>query len=410
VRSKIFWSVVLLSLAAVIAVTVMLLKQPDVETFLADHWSYPVPPQGNPPETFSTLEASLDPESCGQCHAAQYQQWRSSLHSHTMGPGIRWQLQLADAETAKSCLRCHAPMSEQLALLSQERGWSKSSTLPPEYIPPDLHQQGLVCAACHLRSHTRYGPVASNIGGGTGTEGEAEAHDGFVAHEAFEDSRFCANCHQFPETGSRINGKLHEDTYNQWRASRFAEQGKHCQSCHMPQRQHLWKGIHDKDMTRSALSVRLDVWQAVPGKLDVSAEVTNSGAGHHFPTYLVPEVVLHLEYVDAAGQVSELAKYILAWRANLALTEEVFDQRLAAGQTVLLSAEKYNAEAKGSIRLRVSVAPRQHYVRTFESYLKDNSEKLKKETLALLRQAISEARAMEYEYTAAQKSLQGIAN
>ena len=402
---RLSWLVSTLILIAIIWSAVSYLGNASVDDFLEQHWSYPIPGQGKPPQHFSELEASLDPASCGQCHAAQYEQWRSSLHSHTMGPGIRWQLQLADVETAKSCLRCHAPMSEQLALLSQERGWSKLETSPPDYIPPNLHEQGLVCAACHLRSHTRYGPVAS-----ASVDTETEVHGGFVEHQAFEDSRFCANCHQFPETGSRINGKLHEDTYNQWRASQFAEQGKHCQSCHMPQRQHLWKGIHDKDMTRSALSVRLDVWQAVPGKLDVSAEVTNSGAGHHFPTYLVPEVLLHLEYVDTAGQVSELAQYTLAWRANLALTEEVFDQRLAAGESVLLSAEKYNAEAKDSIRLRVSVAPRQHYVRTFESYLKANSQKLKKETLALLRQAISEARAMEYEYIAAQQPLQGIAN
>ena len=382
----------------------MLLKQPDVETFLADHWSYPIPPQGKPPETFSALEASLDPESCGECHTAQYQQWRSSLHSHTMGPGIRWQLQLADVDTAKSCLRCHAPMSEQLALLSQERGWSKVETSPPDYIPPNLHEQGLVCAACHLRSHKRYGPVASNAGS------DSSVHDGFVTHRAFGDSRFCANCHQFSETGPRLNGKLREDTYNQWRETRFAREEKHCQSCHMPQRQHLWKGIHDEGMTRSALSVEFDVQQSVSGELEVTAEVTNSGAGHHFPTYLVPEVLLQLEYVDASGQVSGLARYLLAWRANLALTEELFDKRLAAGEAVSLTGKKNNAEAGGSIRLRVSVAPRQHYVRTFESYLNANRDALNQETLALLQQAIRESKATEYEYIAAEQSLAGVAN
>lgn len=402
--SRLVWSVFLFVLACAIALAVTLLKTPSVETFLADYWSYPIASQGKPPGQFSELEASLNPQSCGECHAAQYQQWRSSLHSHTMGPGIRWQLQLADVETAKSCLRCHAPMSEQLALLSQERGWSKIEASPPGYIPPNLHEQGLVCAACHLRSHNRYGPAANKV------DSEASAHDGFVEHKAFEDSRFCATCHQFPETGSRLNGKLREDTYNQWRATRFAQEEKHCQSCHMPQRQHLWKGIHDENMTRSALSVEFAVQQSASGGLEVRAEVTNSGAGHHFPTYLVPEVLLHLEYVDASGQVSGLARHLLAWRANLALTEELFDKRLASGETVSLSGKKNNTEPGGSIRLRVSVAPRQHYVRTFESYLSANRNTLNQETLALLQRAISESKATEYEYIAAQLSLAGIAN
>lgn len=401
--SKVFWSVVLLSLAAIITL-VMLLKQPDVDTFLADHWSYPVAPQGEPPETFSALEASLDPESCSQCHAAQYQQWRSSLHSHTMGPGIRWQLQLADADTAKSCLRCHAPMSEQLALLSQQRGWSKSSALPPEYIPPDLHQQGLVCAACHVRSHRRYGPPASN------SSPDITVHGGFVEHKAFEDSRFCAHCHQFPETGSRINGKLHEDTYNQWKASRFSAEGTQCQSCHMPQRQHLWKGIHDEAMTRSAVTVKLGIEQAAGGENIVYADVTNSGAGHHFPTYLVPEVLLSLEYVDAIGEVTRLARHVLAWRANLALTREVFDQRLASGESVRVNSNPVLLGQQGRIRLRVSVAPRQHYVRTFESYLKANAKNLDDETRGLLEQAITEAKATEYDFIAADQPLQRVAN
>jgi len=404
VNSKLVWPSVLLVLAAVIGGTVTLLRPASTEAFLAEYWSYPIAPQGKPPTQFSALEASLDPQSCGECHTAQYQQWRGSLHSHTMGPGIRWQLRLADMETAKSCLRCHAPMSEQLALLSQQRGWSKTGTAPPDHIPPNLHEKGLVCAACHLRSHRRHGPDASKA------DIDTRVHGGFDTHKAFEDSLFCATCHQFPETGARLNGKLREDTYNQWRETRFAQEGKHCQSCHMPQRQHLWRGIHDEDMTRSALSVQFDVQQSAPGKLEVRAEVTNSGAGHHFPTYLVPEVLLHLEYVDASGQVTGLSRHLLAWRANLALTEELFDKRLAAGESVSLTGKTKLGEVGGSIRLRVSVAPRRHYVRTFESYLSANRNTLDQETLAVLQQAISESKATAYEYIAAQQQLSGIAN
>lgn len=375
-----------------------------VDDFLQQHWQYPIAAQGQPPVQFSALEASLNPADCGSCHAAQFEQWRSSLHSHTMGPGILWQLHFTDLKNTKACLRCHAPMTEQLALQAQARGWSDPNLAPPAYVPPDLHAQGLVCAACHVRAHTRFGPKAS------APPATASAHGGFVEHEAFADSRFCANCHQFAEDGPRLNGKLREDTYNQWRATRFAIEGKHCQNCHMPQRQHLWRGIHDPAMTASALSVEI-VWLEENGRLvGASAAVSNSGAGHDFPTYLVPEVVLHLEYVDAAGAVTELAQEVIGWKANLALTEEIFDTRLAAGEARSLSGRHDNLEPSGKIRLRIQVAPRQQYRLTFESYLAGSGNKLKPVVRELLQQAIAEARAAEYEFIAGERPLPGIAN
>jgi hypothetical protein len=379
-------------------------KKTSVDDFLENHWVYPIPAQGKPPADFSELEASLDPASCGQCHADQFAQWRSSLHSHTMGPGIRWQLQLADSKTAQSCLRCHAPMTEQLALFSQERGWSSNRSTPPDYIPENLHRQGLVCAACHVRAHERHGPVASR------PDVDRNVHGGFEEHEAYSDSLFCANCHQFKEDGPRVNGKLRENTYQEWLATDFAQQGQHCQSCHMPQRQHVWRGIHDMEMTRSALSVELASQPDADGAYQLQAVVTNTGAGHYFPTYMVPEIVLHLEVVDAEGGVRELARDIIAWRVNLALTEEIFDQRLAPGESHRLSGKLQNIAGYSQLRLRIHVAPRQHYVRTFEDYLQHNRNKLQAETLSLLQQSIQEARAVEYQFIAAELSIDRVAN
>lgn len=375
-----------------------------VDEFLQNHWEYPVPAQGKPPADFSALEASLDPASCGQCHIKQHDQWRSSLHSHTMGPGIRWQLQLVDMKTAQSCLRCHAPMTEQLALFAQERGWSNANNAPPDYIPDNLHRQGLVCAACHVRAHVRHGPVASK------PDADRNVHGGFEEHQAYSDSRFCANCHQFAEDGPRVNGKLRENTYQEWLATDFAQQGRHCQSCHMPQRQHVWRGIHDKEMTRSALSVELAARPDADGAYKLQALVTNSGAGHYFPTYMVPEIVLYLEVLDSEGRVHELAQHIIAWRVNLALTEEIFDQRLAPGELVQLNGKLQNIAGYSQLRLRISVAPRQHYVRTFEDYLIHNRNKLQPETLALVEQSIDEARAAEYEFIATELSIEHVAN
>ncbi|MCW9047093.1 MAG: cytochrome c family protein, partial [Gammaproteobacteria bacterium] len=89
---------ILIAIGIAVAITLVLLigngfkldqlfsKKASVDEFLQNHWNYPIPAQGKPPVSFSALEASLDPASCGQCHADQFAQWRSSLHSHTMGP------------------------------------------------------------------------------------------------------------------------------------------------------------------------------------------------------------------------------------------------------------------------------------------------------------------------------------
>ena len=87
-----------------------------VQVFLDRHWTVPVPPQGPPPSRFSPLEASLAPDACGACHAPQYADWKTSLHSQSMGPGVRGQtlgMVEEDPETARQCYTCHAPLSEQ---------------------------------------------------------------------------------------------------------------------------------------------------------------------------------------------------------------------------------------------------------------------------------------------------------
>lgn len=375
-----------------------------VEAFLARHWSHPLPPQGAAPQGYSELEASLAPSACGQCHAEQYRQWQGSLHSHAMGPGIQWQMRLADPATARSCLRCHAPLAEQFALLAQERGWSRSTSQPPAYVATDLHQQGLVCAACHVRKHQRFGPSARQ------QDANRNVHGGFVEHEAFGDSRFCATCHQFAEDGPRLNGKLREDAYNQWLGSRYAKDGVACQSCHMPERRHLWKGIHDPEMTRKALTTKIQFVRENETVTGVQAQVINTGAGHHFPTYLVPEVQVYLQYVDAEGKVTTLDRHIIGWRANVELTKEVFDQRLAVGEAVTLSGRIAAGRSDGQVRVYVRVLPRQQYVRTFEDYLLKNRRRLDAATRSLLQQAISEARAMEYDFIAVQRPLSAVAN
>jgi hypothetical protein len=369
--------------------------QAGTSKFLQQHWPAVLPAQGEPPADFTPLEASLDPQSCGQCHAAQFAQWQTSLHAHTMGPGIQWQLQLMNQQQGNKCLRCHAPLAEQKALLALQRGWPNApATNPPAWLPANLADSGLVCAGCHLRRHQRFGPPPRRA-----LTGELP-HGGFIATAAFQDSRFCAACHQHDETENppMVNGKLLEDTWNQWRQSPQAQQGVQCQGCHMPDRQHLWRGIHDADMTRTALDVQLVVKRTAANAASVEARVHNRGAGHLFPTYMVPKVTLvfSLSRRDT-GEAHEFYRDVIGWQVNTELTEEQFDTRIAPGDSRVLNLPLTltEAEAPWEVVLFAEVAPLEHYERTFKQSLTHAAE-LSAETLAALRQALAEAEASRY--------------
>src|SRR5437016_14227197 len=86
-----------------------------------------------------------------------------------------------------------------------------------------------------------------------------------------------------------------QNTYADWKASRFAREGVQCQDCHMPERRHRWRGIHDADMVRSGLTITARPGAARYRAGDVAVvtlRVTSTRIGHAFPTYVTPRVVL----------------------------------------------------------------------------------------------------------------------
>ena len=79
----------------------------------SDYWRLPLAPQGEAPDHWSAPERSLAPESCAECHADQYEQWRTSLHAGAFSPGLVGQLLTYDAVQISGCMQCHAPLAEQ---------------------------------------------------------------------------------------------------------------------------------------------------------------------------------------------------------------------------------------------------------------------------------------------------------
>lgn len=357
--------------------------------FLDGYWTRPLQPVQQKP---STPHVPLDPASCGACHAEQLDGWRRSLHSRAVGPGLLGQLvNMAPHATQEhqECIRCHAPLSEQAESLVASLSGNAKPTAPPG--GPRLHEQGVVCAACHVRGDRWYGPTRRD---GSQPVGDTTQfpHGGWTASPAFEDSRFCAACHQFEKDGYALNGKLLENTYEEWQSSRHAREGRTCQSCHMPERRHLWRGIHDPEMVKTGVTIRTTAPAVASGVVTAALAIENSGVGHHFPTYVTPRIVAEIRQEDAAGKPLDgtAREHVIARQVPLDLSREIADTRIAPGAQAVLD---YRAAAHADaafLVFRVTVEPDAFYAAFYRSLLEANQAGRGEK---MLRQALQDATA-----------------
>ena len=296
-----------------------------------NYWTLPLAPQGKAPAGWTEIERSLAPEDCGGCHADRYAEWRSSLHAKAFSPGLVGQLLGMDRSEAESCMNCHAPLAEQKAAFAAARARNRGHVAAAS----GLAAAGNSCAGCHRRAHRTYGPPARQTGA-TGP-GRADApHGGVVRAAGFERSEFCAVCHQFPPDQA-VNGKPLQNTVAEWQASPQARRGETCQTCHMPERQHLWRGVHDPAMVARGLT-----WKTESTPEGVRIELTNSGVGHAFPTYVTPKTVIRAVPLDAAGRPLEAGavEHVIQRRVVFEGGDwvEKHDTRLMPGEKAVLLA------------------------------------------------------------------------
>ncbi len=358
----------ILMLSGIMLVAAML--DPGLPT---NYWDYPSASQGVSPHDWSKLEADLRPEACAQCHVEQFDAWKNSLHAHAYSPGLVGQFPAMGHINANECLVCHAPLKEQLydndesmdasilLRLKHQEGFDRDANLDAEKLP--LRHSGVSCAVCHVRGGERFGPP-STTSGAIGKQ-QTSAHGGFTATTAFEQSQFCASCHQFPQSMA-INGKPLENTLTEWKSSSFPGKGVTCQGCHMPDRKHEFRGIHDPDMVRKGLDLKL-----TQQKNSANLTITSKWIGHAFPTYVTPKVVIAAEAKDAKGvvlkqwqwEVVREVEYNNGW-------QEVRDTRLMPGESRAFIAQSLPAKAV-KIRYWVRVIPDNFYKGIYHSLLED---------------------------------------
>lgn len=362
-----------------------------VADFLARHWQRPLPANGAAPATFTSGETSLAPADCGNCHAQQFADWRTALHSRAMGPGLLGQLRNMGAEDRdghQSCLQCHAPLAEQAEHLADSLAGGAGA---PHGVSS---AHGLTCAGCHVREHRRYGPPRQD--GSVPAPRGALPHDGWQTSAAFSDSRFCAACHQFDADGPSLAGKPLENTYAEWQASRHAREGRSCQSCHMPQRRHLWRGIHDAEMVKSGIAVEAALTAAGNGHVGATLQIANTGVGHAFPTYVTPHVVVEIGQADERGRLlaDTVDRHLIARDVSLDLTSEHADTRLQPDERRRYVYDRPRHPRAAALTFRIMVEPDAFYAAFYRATLADPDFRAGR---VELREALQRAEASPYE-------------
>jgi hypothetical protein len=350
--------------------------------FLSTHWRLPVSPQGEAPADFTEVDRALDPAVCGACHPKQFAEWQTSLHSAAYGPGFSGQLfegALANPVAIRGCQSCHAPLGEQ-------QPFSITGAPEPAF-DAALQAQGVVCPACHVRGYHYYGPPR-----------RAELpptpppvpHGGFEERTEYHDSRFCASCHQFFDDPG-VNGKPLENTYVEWLQSPQAAAGRVCQECHMPDRVHHWRGIHDPEIVRAAVDVDLFPLDLSGSTLQAALVLMNRDVGHAFPTYVTPRVYMTIQQVDRQGRGIEGTRLeaTIGRHVDLATMSELFDTRVFPGESVKLEYNLARAESAAALQGQVTVDPDYHYRGVFASLLTSLVDARAREEIEEARRRIS---------------------
>jgi hypothetical protein len=285
--------------------------------------------------------ASLQAEHCGSCHPAIYQEWKSTTHAHA------WTDRQLQEEMKKSsnrwlCENCHTP------LLVQQATWTVGLTEGDVEAPllvtnasfdPELQQEGITCAACHVREGAIHGPGLP----------DSRAPHPVVADESFRSEAVCLRCHQ---AQAEYPGKSFVCTFNtggEWSSGPYAGESS-CVDCHMPSverpaavggptrtvRQHYWRGagipkvagVHPpREANEPGLAIHT-AW--TPPHLELT--LTNERAGHMLPTgdperWVQVDVSFHSEDGVPVGEPSQY-RIGQQWTWH-PVPEKVADNRLA---------------------------------------------------------------------------------
>lgn len=262
--------------------------------------------------------------SCKQCHQQIHAQWKSSTHSQAYrDPIYQAFLRRVDEQSSgrltQFCVSCHAP----LATLTR----SVPAKLFDGQPKPPLLEEGVSCEFCHTLSGSEVELRKLSLGAflfprggqteilyGRHEDAKTDAHP-TQRSEFLLSSQLCGTCHRF---GHPVSGIAIQDTYEEWKLSPYAAEGKRCQDCHMPAypgkvaeagkerpelHAHVFMGGHTEMIRKAATTQVQASWKDNRKEtLNVAVSVSNVGAGHLIPTGIPGIREMWLEVSVFSGQ------------------------------------------------------------------------------------------------------------
>ena len=291
---------------------------------------------------FQKIPAGLDSlkaESCGQCHQAIYEEWKTSVHAKAYDDPF-FHAYWAKDKHSWVCLNCHAPLENQQATLIKDiprDRVEKAHQEPNPQFDPEYQKEGITCAACHVRDGVILGPF----------EDSAAPHP-TKFDPNFRTAQVCYRCHNVISGPAQFYNVGPCGTYAEYEGKFFMkERGFICQSCHMPEiqrpvatdgpirqgRQHLWRGGHDPEMIKRAVAIQMVANPAIPKpgeKVEVTLTLINAGAGHKLPTgdpdrhFTVEFMVEDRNQQTLETQKDTMGRWIM-WQPAIV---ELYDNRL----------------------------------------------------------------------------------
>jgi hypothetical protein len=234
----------------------------------------------------------LSYKDCRACHSDIFDLWQNSLHAKSYeNPTFRATFMTikfgCGEEIVKDCLSCHAPF----AYMANDVDPNSAALT-----------EGVSCVFCHSISEINHDSHDSYyVLDTSGVYYGPYQTTGNAIHETqysslFLESELCAGCHEYVNDFGV--GVL--ETYGEWKASSYPDNGVYCQNCHMPimpelsvaddyevkeyfVTAHEFRGGHSNINLSHA--VNLETSAAKNGmKLDVEVKITNSESGHMLPT------------------------------------------------------------------------------------------------------------------------------
>ncbi|MGD2068680.1 MAG: hypothetical protein PVI57_08420 [Gemmatimonadota bacterium] len=204
--------------------------------------------------------------------------WRASMMANSARDPY-WQAavrrEITDHPAAREaieneCSRCHMPMANTMAhfgggtgrVFANVPGASDPGAPDPATVQPTLAADGASCSMCHQIRADGLGTRESFVGGfvvaapeeapgareifgpfevDTGRKALMRSAVGFEPGRAehIQSSELCATCHTLythalDEQGRDVGELPEQVPYLEWRHSAHADEGRSCQSCHMP--------------------------------------------------------------------------------------------------------------------------------------------------------------------------------